>query len=161
MRKTEIIKQNEALQKSLYAQFIVIYGIMVGIAVVSYIATISKWPQVTSSELESIFVNSFVPTTITLLATALFEYEFVRKSKTVMAVYIMLTVTMSLFYTMFVCFEVLQASQVATTVSAIIASVITSFSFALLWWMVSRLNLKIEKRDTAVSDGHICAVRRK
>ena len=161
MRKTEIIKQNEALQKSIYAQFIVVYGIMIGIAVVSYVATLTKLPDVTVAELESIFVDSFVPTTITILATALFEYEFVRRSKIIMAVFIMLTVMMALFYAMFVCFEVLQASQVAITISASIASLVTIGSFCLLWRKVGGLNRQVGGSNFTVSDGHICSVRRK
>lgn len=161
MKKTETIKQTESYQKSLYAQFIVIYGIMIGIALVSYIATLSDLSNVTLPKLESIFVNSFVPTTITLLATALFEYEFVRNSKVVMAVYITLTVSMSLFYTMFVCFEVLKAPEITTTISAAIASVSTILSFLLVLFMVKQLNVSSKKRNKTVSDGSICAVRRK
>lgn len=160
MRKTEIIEKNESLQKSLYAQFIVVYGIMVGISIISIIAITTKKKPFTAADIAGIFVNSFTPTTITLFSTALFEYEFVKDSKVTMSLYIMLTVVMSLFYAMFAFYDALTSTYIRV-IATVITSLITCGSFGLLWWMVSKLNLEVEERNKTVSDGHICAVRRR
>lgn len=161
MRKREIIKKNTELQKSLFAQFIVIYGIMCGMAAVSYLAVFSQGEPPKASDLQSIFVNAFVPTTITVFATALFEYDFVRIDKTVSAFFILLTVTMSLLYVAFVYLEILQGSTMITWISALAASIVTFLSFNYLRSKVKGLNQTQVKKNPLVSDGSISAIRRK
>lgn len=161
MRKREIIKKNTELQKSLFAQFIVIYGIMCGMAAVSYLAVFSQGETPKASDLQSIFVNAFVPTTITVFATALFEYDFVRIDKTVSAIFILLTVTMSLLYVAFVYLEMLHGPTIITWISALAASIVTFLSFNYLRGKVKGLNQTQAKKNPLVSDGSISAIRRK
>lgn len=160
MNKREIRERNTEIKKSIYAQIIVIYGIMCGMAMVSLFAVCSK-DSINRTDLAKVLVDAFVPTTITVYATGLFEFEFIKKNKTVMAACIALMVLMSLFYTTAVCFGAILNDHKMTVVVAAIA-IITSFaSVLLLWWKTSKLGCDAEKKYIDISDGHICAVRKR
>ena len=117
---------------SIYAQLIAGYGIMTALVFISLICSCFVNGNADYENLLIILSNAYAPTTISFLATGLFDFEFIKERKTINSVYITLTVTIALFYAAFSSMDLVGASpsvvfaylSVASSLIAVCAIVI-------------------------------------
>lgn len=105
MRKKNEKQEIQDLQDSVYAQLLASYGIAIVITVISFFLL-----GFTGKAFGAL-VSSVVPTTITFLATALFEYKYILTHKMKHAWYILLTIGNALLYAAFLCVDVTASNR--------------------------------------------------
>lgn len=143
-------------RESIYAQIITAYGIMTALVVITVICSCYA-SGLDYSRLVAVISNAYAPTSISFLATGLFDFEFIKEKKAVNSVYITLTVCTSLFYAAFSCMDFVEGK--ATVVFALLSIV---FSFGAVLIIVIHATVLFpstaEKRKT--SDGTIVGRRK-
>lgn len=165
IRLYEWDKLNRALRTNIYSQFIVTYGIMTGIAIVSMLATIASSmmngnPPISHSDLEGILISAYLPTTITLISTSTLEYDSIHSSRYCSSVFITAIVIMALFHTLFDCINVFLGESWLTTLVFIMTLILQFCSFFFLLYKINQISDKRSKKYLSSSDGQISAIRR-
>lgn len=138
-------------RESIYAQIITAYGIMTAMVIITVICSY-RANGLEYQRLVAIVSNAYAPTSISFLATGLFDFEFIKEKKVVNSVYVTLTVCTALFYAAFSCLD--SAEGKATVVFAVL-SVVFSFGAVLIIVIHATVLLTTTTRKRKTSDGMI------
>ena len=139
----------------MYAQLITGYGIMTALIIIAIIC--SYWRKgLDYVTFLAIVANAYAPTSISFLATGLFDFDFIKKRKVINSAYITLTVCSALFYAAFSSMDSIEAEL--AVVFAIISIV---FSFVAVFALFGHTTVSLSNATTGrkTSDGTIVGRR--
>lgn len=141
--------------ETLFSQFLLTYGVMTCILLIliAFQAFTSK-EGVTTAKIWSLIVNAYSPTTITFIASLMFEHSCIKNDKRKSAWFLFFVIIMALTY---VAFEAINAQTENDTASAVLGFVGLLFPVMSLCTLFGSLDgtntTGIEKHATA--DGSV------
>ena len=155
-RENDRILQKE--RDDFYAQLLVVYAIMLAIAVVLiWLASASTTDTDVKSPIGYV-TDALVPSTITLLATCLFDCSFIQGSSIVKGLFIFFTVATAIVYSSFASIGII--STISPNVLGIASCFLSLAGIIVLVLFVEFGNPRVRENRRKTSDGQINGIKR-
>lgn len=155
-RENDSILQKE--RDDFYAQLLVVYTIMLAIAIVLiWLASVSSTGTDAKSRIGYV-TDAIVPSTITLLATCLFDCSFIQGSSIVKGLFIFFTVATAIVYSSFASIGIM--SSISADGLGIASCFLSLAGIIVLVLFVEFGNPRARENRRKTSDGQISGIKR-
>lgn len=139
-------------REAIHAQILTAYGIMTAMIIITGLCAFysNGWDY---RRFLAIFANAYAPTTVSFLATGLFDFDFIRNKKVINSGYVTLTVCTALFYAAFSSME--SIGKGPATSFALVSTVCSFISVLAVLLHVKKSVQRVAVRKRKTSDGSI------
>lgn len=161
------------MNESLFSQFLLTYGTMMAILILLIIIRCGSVPvntttTVTAStatnggmhmEIWSLIINAFTPTTITFVASLIFEEAKLKNNKMVSSILLLFVICMALIYMTFEAVSIQAIQKFAVDILGVLSLLIPGISLCLLFFATSNNDPNFNSKAIPTSDGDIFSRR--
>lgn len=155
-RENDSILQKE--RDDFYAQLLVVYAIMLAIAIVLICLAPGSTADIDAKSPIGYVTDALVPSTITLLATCLFDCSFIQGSSIVKGMFIFFTVATAIVYSSFASAGVI--SPMSSDGFGIASCFLSFVGIIVLVLFVEFGNPRARETHKKTSDGQISGIKR-